>query len=172
MKRAVFLDRDGVLNKAIIRNGVAVSPRTRDEFCLVEDAPYAVQALKEVGFNVIVVTNQPDIARGHLSQEDLNWMTEQIRTVIAIDEVLICPHDDYHGCDCRKPKAGMLTEGARQWNIDLSQSFMIGDSWKDIEAGNTAGCTCILINAVYNKDVQCRHRVRTLSEAIEIILGR
>jgi D-glycero-D-manno-heptose 1,7-bisphosphate phosphatase len=172
VNRAVFLDRDGVINHAIIRDGKAFSPRSREEFRLIEGAATAVRTLQAAGFKVLVVTNQPDIARGLLSTDDLDWMTSQALSETRVDDLLVCPHDDHHGCLCRKPLPGMLREGAKKWDIDLARSYMIGDGWKDMEAGNAAGCTCILIEAEYNRDVQCRHRVHNLSEAIEIILRR
>lgn len=169
--QAVFLDRDGVINCAIIRDGKAFSPRTREEFIIVKDAAGAIKALKNGGFKVLVVTNQPDIARGRLSQDDLDWMTEKIMRETAVDEVIVCPHDDSDGCDCRKPLPGMILAGARKWEIDLENSYMIGDGWKDIKAGNSAGCKCILIDAVYNRDVTCNIRVNELYEAVELIIN-
>jgi len=170
VNRAVFLDRDGVINHAIVREGKAYSPRTRDEFRIVEGAASAVRALQEAGFKVRVVTNQPDIARGLLSTADSDWMTDQVLAETHVDEVLVCPHDDHYGCACRKPKPGMLLEGAGKWGIDLAQSFMIGDGWKDMEAGKQAGCTCILIDAIYNKDIGCDYRVKDLKSAAELII--
>ena len=167
---AVFLDRDGVINHAIIRDGKAFSPRTREEFIMVADAADSINALKNSGFRVIVVTNQPDSVRGKLTQNDLDWMTKRIMSNTAIDEVIVCSHDDGDNCLCRKPQPGMLLTAAKKWDIDLSKSYMIGDGWKDIRAGENAGCRCILIDTAYNKDVNCELRVRTLSKAVQYIL--
>ena len=167
--KAVFLDRDGVINHAIIREGKAYSPRTRDEFRIIEGAASAVRALQDAGFKVLVVTNQPDIARGLLSAADLDWMTDQVLSETNVDEVLVCPHDDHHDCSCRKPQPGMLLEGAARWDIDLTRSFMVGDGWKDMEAGKKAGCTCILIDAPYNQGVGDDYRVKDLKSAVDLI---
>ena len=170
--KAVFLDRDGVLNEVIVRNGKAYSPKSREEFVLVGGAAQAVAVLRNAGFKVLVVTNQPDIARGELAQADLDWMTEKILSETKVDEVLICPHDDHHDCACRKPRPGMLLESAKKWNIALSQSYIIGDNWKDMEAGKRAGCTCILIDAEYNQGVAADWHVNCLMNAVKHILSK
>ncbi|MCX5829802.1 MAG: HAD family hydrolase [Deltaproteobacteria bacterium] len=170
VNRAVFLDRDGVINHAIIRDGKAFSPRTREEFRVIEGASAAIRELQAAGFKVLVVTNQPDIARGLLSTADFDWMTERVLSETHVDDLLVCPHDDQHACTCRKPLPGMLLEGAGKWGIDLAQSFMVGDGWKDMEAGKKAGCTCILIDALYNQDVGGDYRIENLKSALEIII--
>jgi D-glycero-D-manno-heptose 1,7-bisphosphate phosphatase len=170
--RAVFLDRDGVLNRAIVRNGKAYSPVCREEFVLADGAAEAVSSLHDAGFRVLVITNQPDIARGTLKQADLDWMTEKILSETGIDEVLVCPHDDHHACSCRKPRPGMLLEGARKWNIALTRSYLIGDSWKDMEAGKEAGCTCLLIDTEYNRGVPADWHAICLADAVEHILSK
>lgn len=168
--RAVFLDRDGVINRVMIREGKAFSPRSRAEFAIFDEAPEAIARLRNAGLLVVVVTNQPDIARGMLTLADLDWMTSEIRNRCRVDEVIVCPHDDHDDCSCRKPKAGMLIESGRKWRIDLSGSFMIGDSWKDMEAGRRAGCVCLLVDTSYNKDLHCSLRVENLTAAVEFIL--
>ena len=169
--KAVFLDRDGVLNKAIVRNGKAYSPKSRKEFILADGAAEAMAALRNAGFKLLVVTNQPDIARGELNEADLDWMTEKILTETDVDEILVCPHDDHHGRSCRKPLPGMLLEGAKKWNILFAQSYMIGDSRKDMEAGKRAGCYCFLIDVPYNQGVECDYRVKDLRNAADLIIG-
>lgn len=168
--RAVFLDRDGVINQVIMRNGEPRSPRTREEFVLNEDAADVVQLLKSRGFLTIVVTNQPDIARGKLRREDLDWMLDQVRQRCRVDDILVCPHDDGDACSCRKPLPGMILNGAQKWGIDLVQSFMIGDTWKDRDAASAAGCRFILIDKPYNQNVECDLRVAGLRDAGRLIL--
>lgn len=168
---AIFLDRDGVINKTIVRDGKAFSPRSRNEFVIIDESAQFVKTMKEAGFKVIVVTNQPDIARAKLSFADLEWMTKRIITEIEVDDVVVCPHDDHDNCNCRKPKPGMLLKSSNKWKTNLSRSYMVGDSWKDIEAGKRAGCTCILIDKLYNKDIECSFRVTSLGEAAELILN-
>lgn len=171
-RKAVFLDRDGVLNKAIVRNGQAYSPRSKEEFILVDGVVAAVAALRQADFRVFVVSNQPDIARGKLTRADLDWMTEKILSETNVNEVLVCLHDDHDGCACRKPGPGMLIECSRKWGIDLQDSYMVGDGWKDMEAGKRAGCKCLLIDAEYNKGVSTDWHANSLAEAVEIILRR
>jgi D-glycero-D-manno-heptose 1,7-bisphosphate phosphatase len=169
MHRAVFLDRDGVINKVILRDGKPYSPRKIDEFVINDGIKEVVQHLKEKGFKVFIISNQPDLARGEITQDVLDTMTQKVRSVIPIDDVYICPHDDYHKCSCRKPKPGMLIEAAKVWNIDLVTSFLIGDTWKDMEAGKSAGCKTILLDAPYNQDVQCDFRVKSVLECCNVI---
>jgi len=144
--RAVFFDRDGVLNDLVIRGGVGVSPRRLDDFRLREGAVPAVTRLRSLGLQIFVTTNQPDIARGLMDPQDLEAMTRIVQASFPVDEVLVCPHDDDDGCACRKPKPGMLLELAARWGLSLRESFLVGDSWKDIEAGRRAGCVTILVS--------------------------
>jgi D-glycero-D-manno-heptose 1,7-bisphosphate phosphatase len=170
-ERAVFLDRDGVINKVILCDGKPYSPRKYDEFVLNDGIREAVCKMKELGYKILVVSNQPDVARGEITQGILDLMTQKMRWELSVDEIYICPHDDPHGCSCRKPKPGMLIQAAEKWKIDLASSFLIGDTWKDIEAGKAAGCRTILLDAPYNQDVQCDFRVNSLSEAVSVILN-
>ncbi len=170
--RVVFLDRDGVINRVILRDGRPYSPRTIEEFVFNDGIQEAVRRLKEAGFKTIVVSNQPDLARGEIAQDVLDTMTRKVRSEIPVDDIYICPHDDVHQCSCRKPKPGMLIEAAMKWNIDLSASFFIGDTWKDRDAGRAAGCKTILLDAPYNQDVDPDFRIRAISECIDIICKR
>jgi len=167
--RAVFLDRDGVINKVILKDGKPYSPRKIDEFVINDGIKEVVQHLKERGFKVFIVSNQPDLARGEITQDVLDTMTQKVKSEIPIDDIYICPHDDHHKCSCRKPRPGMLLQAAQKWGIDLTESFLIGDTWKDMEAGKAAGCKTILLDAPYNQDVQSDFRVKSVSEFIDII---
>jgi D-glycero-D-manno-heptose 1,7-bisphosphate phosphatase len=167
--RAVFLDRDGVINKVILRDGKPYSPRKIEEFVLNDGIREVTLRLKEAGYKILIISNQPDLARGGITQDDLDAMTQKMKSEIPIDDVYICPHDDHHECSCRKPKPGMLIEAAKVWNIDLVTSFLIGDTWKDMEAGKSAGCKTILLDAPYNQDVQCDFRVKSVLECRDII---
>ena len=169
-ERAVFLDRDGVINKVILCNGKPHSPRKLNEFVFNDGIKEAIFRLKQVGYKIFVLSNQPDIARGNMTQGVLDLMTQKIRWELPVDDVYICPHDDDHNCSCRKPKPGMLLDAAVKWKIDLPSSFVVGDTWKDMEAGSAAGCKSILLDAPYNQDVHSHSRVKSLQEAADIII--
>ncbi|MCP2727783.1 D-glycero-alpha-D-manno-heptose-1,7-bisphosphate 7-phosphatase [Limnofasciculus baicalensis] len=171
LKPAVFLDRDGVVNKVVFRNGKPASPRSLDEFIWGEGITEAVKRLKAACFYVFVVTNQPDIARKKLDAIILAQISETIRQSLPIDDLLVCPHDDSDRCACRKPKSGMLISLAAQWQIDLNRSFMVGDSWKDMAAGTEAGCQTILIERPYNRDTVADFQALSVLEATDIILN-
>jgi D-glycero-D-manno-heptose 1,7-bisphosphate phosphatase len=168
--RAVFLDRDGVVNKVILRGGKPFSPRNLGEFVFTDGIQETVSILKRNGYKTILVSNQPDIARGHITQDVLDKMMQRVSEEILLDDIFVCPHEDDHHCACRKPKPGMILEAAKKWKIDLRASYVIGDTWKDMEAGKTAGCKTILLDAVYNRDVRSDFRVTSLIEAVDIIL--
>lgn len=171
MKRAIFLDRDGVINKVILKEGKPFSPREFDEFEFVENIKGVLEKFKEKGFLNIVITNQPDIIRRLMQREKLDKIHNLIKERLPIDDIFVCPHDDKDNCLCRKLKPGMLFEAAKEWDIDLNASFMIGDNWKDIEAGRAAGCTTVLIDNPYNKQIAADFRIDSISSMIEIISG-
>ncbi len=171
VKRAIFLDRDGVINKVIFRNGKVSSPWRFEEFEILPDVKKVLTKFKEMGFLKIVVSNQPDVKRGFLKKEELEKMNQFLIQNLPIDEIMICPHDDDDHCNCRKPKPGLILEAAKKYGIDLKQSFLIGDTWKDVEAGKRAGCKVILIKKDYNKEIQnnCDFLVNNLEEALKVI---
>lgn len=173
MKRAVFLDRDGVLAKALVRDGHAYAPVTPDEMEIEDDAAPALVRLKDAGFLLVMVTNQPDVARGKTRREDVESMHATLRAALPLDDCRVCYHDDPAGCACRKPKPGMLQEAAAAHGIDLAASFMVGDRWRDIDAGATAGCRTIWIDRGYRERTPAHApdaRVETLSAAAAWIL--
>jgi D-glycero-D-manno-heptose 1,7-bisphosphate phosphatase len=151
MTRAVFLDRDGVLNEAIIRNGKPYSPETVGDCVIVPGAAKSLAALRADGYRLIVVTNQPDIARGKVTRQQVESINQHLRSLLPIDAVEMCEHDDSDQCDCRKPKPGMLVRAAKRDGIVLSESFMIGDRWRDVEAGRRASCRTILVGDGYGE---------------------
>jgi D-sedoheptulose 7-phosphate isomerase len=169
MNRAVFLDRDGVINRVILKEGKPFSPRSLAEFVLCDDIGSFLAESRKAGFINIVITNQPDIARGIMDSKVLELMHDFLKRHLPIDHVLVCPHDDRDNCRCRKPKPGMLTDAAEKWDIDLGGSFVIGDQRKDIQAGRNAGCVTILLDCPYNKNVECDHRAADLRSAYAII---
>src|SRR6266704_498686 len=167
---AVFLDRDGVLNDVVVQNGVPLSPRRADELHVVAGSAEAIQQLRRSGLPVFVASNQPDVARGRLAPDELARITATLQRTLPLDDVAICPHDDADGCTCRKPQPGLLLTVAERWGVDLSQSYMVGDSWKDVAAGRRAGCHTILLRRDYNAAAQADTVVQTLGEAVDFIL--
>ena len=149
MHRAAFLDRDGVLNRALIRDGRPYSPSGLQKVEIPSGVPEACQRLRRDGFLLVVVTNQPEVARGRLTRRSVEEINDFLRSRIPLDDVRVCYHDDLDGCDCRKPKPGMLLAAARDLNISLNRSFLVGDRWRDIEAGRRAGCRTVLIDYGY-----------------------
>lgn len=147
MKKAIFLDRDGVINKLIIREGKAQAPYTLEEFALYPGVEEALKMIKEAGYLAIIVTNQPDVARGWVKKESVEMVNARIKELLPIDDIKICFHTNADNCVCRKPLPGMLLEAAADWEIDLKESFMVGDRYGDISAGVKAGCRTILIGA-------------------------
>jgi D-glycero-D-manno-heptose 1,7-bisphosphate phosphatase len=148
---AVFLDRDGVLNSAIVRDGRPYPPATLEEFSILPGVLDACEALRRAGFVLLVVTNQPDIARGVQDRATVDEFHEILLRTLPIEEVYVCPHDDADGCDCRKPRPGMLLEAARDRDLNLGSSVMVGDRWRDIEAGRRAGCRTVFIDRGYSE---------------------
>jgi len=148
-KRAVFLDRDGVINQSVVKDGKPYPPSSIDEVKILPGVPKALEKLRRAGFLLICVTNQPDVARGTQSKEVVESINKFLLKSLCLDEILVCYHDDNDRCRCRKPLPGMLMDAARRFSIDLEKSFMVGDRWRDIEAGQNAGCRTVLIEYGY-----------------------
>ena len=150
-RSAVFLDRDGVLNEAIVRNGKPCPPRDLSELIITHGAAAALEALKHEGFLLVVVTNQPDVARGTISRTEIDKINMRLSTSLPLDAIEVCEHDDAAQCDCRKPKPGMILRAREKFCLKLADSFMVGDRWRDIEAGRRAGCRSVLIGDGYGE---------------------
>jgi D-glycero-D-manno-heptose 1,7-bisphosphate phosphatase len=172
MRPAVFLDRDGVINRAFTRDGIPHPPACLADLELLPDVAEALKELKTHGYWLVVVTNQPDVARGTSSRELVETMHAQLKANLGLDAVLTCFHDDADRCDCRKPSPGLLLRAAQELGIDLESSFMVGDRWRDVEAGRRAGCRTFFINRGYaeKSPESCDYRVGSLAEASRIIL--
>lgn len=171
-KPAVFLDRDGVINANLERNGRPVAPRSLAEFRLLPGVEESVRRLKRRGYLVIVVTNQPDVADGLTPRATVDAMHDIIRAKLAVDDIRTCVHNDAAGCDCRKPKPGMILKAAAEHEIDLASSYVVGDRWRDVAAGRAAGCSTVFIDYGYKQDGPNHPDVvvRSLAEATERIL--
>jgi D-glycero-D-manno-heptose 1,7-bisphosphate phosphatase len=174
MTRAVFLDRDGVLNEAIIRGGKPFPPQSIEELVIVADARAALEALRGHGYRLIVTTNQPDIARGTSTREQVARLNQHLRDRLPVDAIEVCDHDDADQCACRKPAPGLLTRAAERDGIVLATSFMVGDRWRDIEAGRRAGCRTVLIGDGYGEAFRSQPdiAVRSLTQATSWILAQ
>lgn len=149
--RAVFFDRDGVLNNVILKNGKPHPPASIAELELAAGAAVALNKLVMQDYRLIGITNQPDVARGTTTKTIVDEINQAIMQQLPLDEILVCFHDDKDDCECRKPKPGLLFQAAKAYDIDLSKSFMIGDRWKDIDAGIAANCKTIWIKTDYKE---------------------
>jgi D-glycero-D-manno-heptose 1,7-bisphosphate phosphatase len=173
IRRAVFLDRDGVINRAVLRHGKPYPPARIEDLEVLPGVPAALMRLREAGFHIIVVTNQPDVARGTQRRAVVDAMHDRLGSSLPIDEFRVCDHDDRDACGCRKPKAGLLEAAARDAGLSLTASFMVGDRWRDVEAGRRAGCTTIFIDHGYEEEPP-EHpdaTVPSLPDAVDWILS-
>jgi D-glycero-D-manno-heptose 1,7-bisphosphate phosphatase len=172
---AVFLDRDGVINRALERQSKPYPPRNLGEFEILPEVPGALARLRQAGFLLVVATNQPDVGRGTLRQEVVEEIHDHMRAHLPIDRVEVCfhPGQGASACDCRKPKPGMLRHAAAELKIDLSRSWMVGDRWRDIDCGHAAGCRTIFIDRGYAEELRQKpdFSARNLAEAADIILA-
>src|SRR5262245_35579761 len=145
LRRAVFLDRDGVINRTFVRGGVTYPPAHPGEFELLPGVVEAARRLADAGFALVVVTNQPDVARGIQTRAGALTLNDLVRAALPVLDVRTCFHDTADDCACRKPRPGLLLDAARLWRIDLKRSFLVGDRWSDVAAGQAAGCVSLLV---------------------------
>ena len=148
-RRAVFLDRDGVINRAVVRNGKPYPPAVVDDLDVLPGVGEALQRLKAAGYLLIVVTNQPDVARGEQTRARVEAIHAHLAAELPIDDFRTCYHDDGDACACRKPKPGLILDAARALDVDVATSVMVGDRWRDVEAGRQAGCRTVFLNYGY-----------------------
>jgi D-glycero-D-manno-heptose 1,7-bisphosphate phosphatase len=169
--RAVFLDRDGVINRATVRDGKPHPPATIDELEVLAGVPDALLKLRGAGFRLIVITNQPDVARGTQTREAVEAMHVRLMSELPVDDIVTCYHDGTT-CGCRKPKPGALIDAAQRHGVELKRSFMVGDRWRDIEAGQRAGCRCLFVDHGYAEQQPAGSfvRVPSLAAAAEWII--
>jgi len=170
--KAVFLDRDGVLNKAVVVDGKPFPPKSITELKICDGVKNGLEQLKKLGYLLIVVTNQPDVARGKTSMKAVNDINNYLKKNLIIDDIFCCLHDENDGCECRKPKPGMVVAAKKKWNIDTDHSFIIGDRWRDIETGKNAGIKTILIDYEYDeKYVKPDYSSDSFMDATRIIIS-
>ena len=151
MKKAVFLDRDGVINKAFVKDGLPTSPNSLDELEILPGVKESVLRLKKLNFICLVVTNQPDVSRGKINKNTVIKMNNFLKKKIELDDIFVCYHDDKDNCNCRKPKPGLLLQASKQWDVNLKKSFIIGDRWRDVQAGEKVGCKTIFLDYKYKE---------------------
>ena len=173
MKSAVFLDRDGVVNLAYTRSGKPYPPKDLSQLVILPDVKESVKKLTKYGFVIVVVTNQPDISNGNSNFEIVNELHKEISSLTGIENFYVCPHIDSDNCKCRKPKPGLLLKAAEDLNLDVKKSYMVGDRWRDVGAGQSAGCKNFFIDYNYSekRPVKPFVTVSSLLQATEIILG-
>lgn len=171
-RRAVFLDRDGVVNRAVVRDGKPYPPDSLAELEILPGVPDALERLRAAGFLNVIVTNQPDVATGTQRREVVEAMHARLLATLAIDAVKVCYHVAADNCACRKPKPGMLQEAAAELGIDLTASFLVGDRWRDIGAAHAAGCKAYFVERDYKEKWPDKPyvAVKSLSEAVRLIL--
>ena len=148
---AVFLDRDGIINRAVVREGQPYPPAGLKDVEIIPGAVSSIKRLAENGYIMIGITNQPDVARGTQSREIVEAINAMIQSRLPLREIFVCYHDNIDNCDCRKPKPGLIIMAAEKHGVDLSQSWMVGDRWKDITAGKAAGLKTIFVDYHYNE---------------------
>ncbi len=171
--RAVFLDRDGVINRAVVRNGRPYPPDSLADFVILPGVRETLLALRSAGYLNIVATNQPDVATGKQDREVVDAMHSRIRNTLAVDEICACFCVEGPDCPCYKPLPGMLLNAAQNWGVDLERSFMVGDRWRDVGAGRAAGCTTLFIDYGYaeRRPENPDFVVRDLPDAGRVILS-
>ena len=171
-RRAVFLDRDGVINRAIVRDGRPYAPKSLAEFEILPGVAAALERLRAAGFLNIVVTNQPDVGAGQVARGVVESMHAWLLENLPVDAVQVCFHVEADGCNCRKPKPGMILDAARAYDVDLGASFVVGDRWRDVAAGQQAGCRSLFIDYHYaEKNPEKPYlAVNSLPEAVDAIL--
>jgi D-glycero-D-manno-heptose 1,7-bisphosphate phosphatase len=175
-RRAVFLDRDGVLNRPVVRDGLPFPPASLEEFELYPGVAEGCAQLKAAGFLLIVVSNQPDVGRGTQTREIVETMHEKLLSAVpALDAIEVCYHAGAsrgEPCDCRKPKPGMLLAAAARHGIDLKRSFLIGDRWRDVDCAKAAGCRAVFVDHGYSEPLREKpdFTVTNFAEAVARIL--
>lgn len=169
LRRAIFLDRDGVLIEAIVRDGKPYAATTPSEVRIMAGVEQACSALASMGYMLIMITNQPDVARGKISRQFVDSTNADLAQRLNLDDIGTCLHDNFDKCDCRKPSPGLIINAASKLNIDLSLSIVVGDRWRDIEAGRNAGCKTVFIDYGYDEVLvhKPNHVAKSLIEAVD-----
>jgi D-glycero-D-manno-heptose 1,7-bisphosphate phosphatase len=171
MKRAVFFERDGILNEARSGPKHQISPLTLEEFKVNVSVREPLKQLKAAGFLLIATTNQPGITRGYQSRRELDRMHDLLRRALPLDDLLVCAHDESDHCPCRKPRPGLFIEAAFKWHLNLDHCFVVSDKWQDAEAARTAGCTSLLVKSPWVGNVHHDFLLPSLEAAVAKVLN-
>ena len=161
--KAVFLDRDGVINRSLVKDGKPFPPHSLDVFEILPEIPESLLFLKKKGFMLIVLTNQPDVGRGKQKRKIVEKMNNYLLEQLPLDGIYVCWHGKDGECNCRKPLPGLLFKAVKDWEIDIQKSYLIGDRWRDIDMGVTAGCKTIFIDYQYNECLNFSPNYKTYS---------
>ncbi len=169
--KAIFFDRDGVLNRPIKRKNKPYSPLSLKKFIFLPNVKKTIDILSRK-YLIIVITNQPEVFRSKLSLKTLDKINIKIKKTLKVDDIFMCTHDDSEKCKCRKPKIGMLIKAKKKWNINLEKSYVVGDRWKDIEAGNKARCKTVFLDRDYDeqKPINYDYKIKTIYSLIKIVI--
>ena len=172
MNKAVFLDRDGVINKPIVIEGKSYAPQSLKDFKIFPKVKVAVKKLRNNGFKVFVISNQPDIGNKLIKKKTLNQMHKLLKSKVPVNKIYFCPHTRNDKCKCRKPNPGMIIKASKDSGILLKESYVIGDRKTDIDAGLKAGCKTIFVNHNYveKKPTKQEKTVKSLHAAVKYIL--
>tara|TARA_B100000686_G_scaffold287263_1_gene312616 strand:- start:60 stop:590 length:531 start_codon:yes stop_codon:yes gene_type:complete len=172
MNKAVFFDRDGVLNRVIVRDGKPYPPSNLSEFEILPGTKEALIKLKLERFLLIVVTNQPDVGRGKQEREKVEEMHTLLKRNLPLNDIFVCWHGLDNECDCRKPLPGLLFQASKKWQIDLKKSLIIGDRWRDIDSGHAAGCKTIFIDYKYDEElnIQPDYSATSIQDATQWVI--
>ena len=169
--KAVFLDRDGVINHTLLRRGAQRAPQDLGEWRWIDGVHDTLRELHARGYVLLVCTNQPDVSRGWQTREQVDAFHALVMRELPVARIYACFHDDSEACACRKPKPGMLLQGARDFGVDLAQSFMVGDRASDIEAGRSAGCRTVFVRHPHDTSPTpgADYEITRLVELLEIV---
>jgi D-glycero-D-manno-heptose 1,7-bisphosphate phosphatase len=180
-RRAVFLDRDGVLDEPVVVDGGERPPWKLEELRIVGDARAALDRLREAGLAMVVVTNQPDVGRGTLDRDMAELINFEVKDALGVDAIYSCFHSGAEPCACRKPAPGMIFAAARDLELAVEGSWLVGDRWVDIAAGRSVGLRTVLLRRVGSwgpssgvlppRDLQPDHIATSLTEAVSFIVG-
>lgn len=177
-RQAVFLDRDGTVIESVSRPDFVkkiTAPFSEDELKFVPKAYLALSRLKDEGFLRILVTDQPDVRHGYMGEKIWQKIQSRVKDTLGFDDIFMCRHLREDNCPLKKPSPMMLRAAADKWGIDLSRSWMIGDTDQDMKTGRAAGCKVVLIDHFYNstlRESEYDHRVCNLMEAVELIISK